>query len=252
MSDNTQKFTGKSALYHMGRPDYPNALFDIFKQYGLKKTSVVADIGAGTGIFSRQLIENGYDTISIEPNPDMYDQLKQNMAPTGRACLLNMSAEETGLLPHSVHFITVAQAFHWFDIPRFKKECLRICRKKSAIALFWNVHDLFPEQNLLNHRFCPNFKGKSGGCCPDERVAQMELPFQKYEIDYPLSFSREKYVIFCLSSSYALSTSDKNYQRYVWGLEKIAADHEKNGGITLPNKTILFISQMHPSNRERG
>ena len=49
---NEDKFTGKAGLYKMFRPSYPKEFLDyLFSQVGFSKDSIIADIGAGTGIF---------------------------------------------------------------------------------------------------------------------------------------------------------------------------------------------------------
>ena len=53
---NTSKFDNKGAVYAKARPGYPAALFSYLRENGnLCKDTVVADVGAGTGIFTAQL-----------------------------------------------------------------------------------------------------------------------------------------------------------------------------------------------------
>lgn len=47
---------------------------------------------------------------------------------------VDAAAEDTGLARHSVDFITVAQAFHWFDAVRFREECRRILRPGGKVV----------------------------------------------------------------------------------------------------------------------
>ena len=58
--DNTKKFNDKANEYSSGRSSYPKALIDtLYDMYGFDKSSVIADIGSGTGILTRQLLEMG-------------------------------------------------------------------------------------------------------------------------------------------------------------------------------------------------
>ena len=57
---NEKLFTGKAALYKKFRPSYPKELIDyLYSEIGFAEESVIADIGAGTGIFTRLLLERG-------------------------------------------------------------------------------------------------------------------------------------------------------------------------------------------------
>ena len=42
----------------------------------MNDATVVADIGAGTGRFTEMIAQVGYDVFAVEPNMDMYEQLK--------------------------------------------------------------------------------------------------------------------------------------------------------------------------------
>lgn len=60
--DNTKRFDGRSELYAKGRPQYAAGLFEYLKNtLGTEAGSVFADVGSGTGIFTAQLLERGYD-----------------------------------------------------------------------------------------------------------------------------------------------------------------------------------------------
>jgi len=62
MQDNTRRFDGKASLYGQYRPSYPAEYFDyLFQKARLKPEDAIADIGAGTGIFTRQLLERRGD-----------------------------------------------------------------------------------------------------------------------------------------------------------------------------------------------
>ena len=63
--DNTQKFSGRAENYTKGRPGYPSALFDcLYTDYGFSDNSSIADIGSGTGKFSKYLLDKGSTRIT--------------------------------------------------------------------------------------------------------------------------------------------------------------------------------------------
>jgi 16S rRNA A1518/A1519 N6-dimethyltransferase RsmA/KsgA/DIM1 with predicted DNA glycosylase/AP lyase activity len=70
--DNTKKFSGKAEVYQKARPSYAQELLDFFAQsWQIGAGSLVADIGSGTGILTRQLPGLGAKVFAVEPNADM-------------------------------------------------------------------------------------------------------------------------------------------------------------------------------------
>ena len=70
--NNIYKFTGKAETYAKYRPSYPQAYVDyLFKSVNLSRESVIAEIGSGTGILLKQLLERHPCVIGVEPNDDM-------------------------------------------------------------------------------------------------------------------------------------------------------------------------------------
>lgn len=57
--------------YRRYRPSYPPEVFDLLRREGVTTEHLVADVGAGTGIFTRMLVEQGFRVVSVEPNDEM-------------------------------------------------------------------------------------------------------------------------------------------------------------------------------------
>ncbi len=71
-ADNTKKFSGIAREYTQSRPGYAEKLLDcLFEQYGFSASSVVTDVGSGTGKLAKQLLEKGCLVFGVEPNADM-------------------------------------------------------------------------------------------------------------------------------------------------------------------------------------
>ena len=61
-----QRFSHTVEYYVKCRPHYPEAVIDILKkQCGLQAKNLIADIGSGTGIFTRLLLENKNSNYSV-------------------------------------------------------------------------------------------------------------------------------------------------------------------------------------------
>ena len=165
---NVEKFTGKAVEYDKFRPSYPRKLYrDILLEASLTKESIIADIGAGTGKFSLPFLQEGYKVFCIEPNADMKSIMDRNLGSFVHYVGLNATAQKTMLLENSIDCIVVAQAFHWFDKKEFQKECRRILKPFGKVFLVWNTRDesaaSTQELYAVNKKYCPNFKGFSGG-----------------------------------------------------------------------------------------
>lgn len=140
-------FSDKVADYRASRPDYPQALFETLRtRCALPDGTVVADVGAGTGLLAQGLLRNGYRVIAVEPNPGMRAASDSLLAGHEGYRSIDGSAESIPLGAASVHLIAAAQAFHWFEIERARAEFLRVLLPHGQVVLVWN--DRMPDDPL--------------------------------------------------------------------------------------------------------
>lgn len=138
-NDPTTRFSDRVADYVKYRPSYPQAVIDhLVAHCQLTPQSVVADMGSGTGIFSKLLLEYGCTVYGVEPNAAMRQAADALLRDFPKFHSVAATAEATTLPDASVDFITAAQAFHWFDLPRFKQECQRIGKSGGQLVVLWN------------------------------------------------------------------------------------------------------------------
>lgn len=68
----------------------------------------------------------------------------------------------------------MAQAFHWFDVNLFKRECQRIIRTSGKIFFVWNMRDMNADIIHKSYQiykvYCPEFKGFGGGIQQDDTI----------------------------------------------------------------------------------
>jgi SAM-dependent methyltransferase len=134
----TERFSGRANDYAAARPSYPEAALDVlFDGLGEPAEITVADLGAGTGISSRQLAERGAVVLAVEPNQAM----REAAEPHPRVEWIAASAEHTGLGEASVDLVAAFQAFHWFDQAKALNEMVRILRPGGRAALVYNERD---------------------------------------------------------------------------------------------------------------
>ncbi|MFT8323005.1 MAG: class I SAM-dependent methyltransferase [Bacillus sp. (in: firmicutes)] len=242
--NNESKFNGKSIVYSKYRPDYPEQLvIDLIIENKLNKNSLIADIGSGTGIFTKKLLDFSLNVYAVEPNEVMRNVAEDKLQEYKCFTSVEGSAENTTLLDSSVDFITVAQAFHWFDLENFQRECQRIQKNVGKVAIISNerITETSINKEIADtyQRFCPNFNGFSNGTLAFQDVydAFFKENYSVKTYNNPLLYSKENFIGRHLSSSFSLTKDEELYPMLVESLSGIFEKYSKNGYLTLPNIT---------------
>ena len=162
--DTSGGFTGLSGVYHKYRPGYPDVCFDaLLRESGLNAGDTAADIGSGTGLFTRGLLARGLRVFAVEPNADMRRTSDEALSSYPGFVSVAAPAEHTELPSGSVKLVTAAQSFHWFDAAAFAAECRRILTPDGHAALIWNSrdisHPMIRENEEICRQYCPAFAG---------------------------------------------------------------------------------------------
>lgn len=241
---NEDKFSGKADDYDRYRPSYPTELVD----WLIAKTSAktVADIGAGTGKFTKLLIPKAEKVIAVEPNDDMLKKLYRNV-PTAQ--IIKAPAENTGIAEHSVDLVTAATAFHLFDEEKFKAECKRILAPNGRVAVIFNskvVDDLVRERDEISRIYC-GYKGHAGKRSDNEGDAFLRNEYFS-EVEYTVfeqsvSYDEDGFVGNTLSRSYALQPDDIGYDGYVWELRQLFRKMNDFGSVELKYKVTCYLGR---------
>ncbi|AKK11045.1 class I SAM-dependent methyltransferase [Corynebacterium uterequi] len=128
-----QAFAAGADVYDSVRPGYPKEVGDLVA--GFRR---VVDIGAGTGKLTTALRDRGHDVVAVDPSPDMTRVLSHvHGIPAWRA-----TAEATALAAGSVDAATIAQTWHWVDVPAASRELHRVVRAGGRVVLVWNTLDV--------------------------------------------------------------------------------------------------------------
>jgi ubiquinone/menaquinone biosynthesis C-methylase UbiE len=104
---------------------------------GVRAGDAVAEIGAGTGIFTRHLAERGLAVTAIEPSRAMRATALELDGVTWRPG----SGEQTGLESASQRWVVAAQSFHWIDTERGLAEARRLLVPGGHFTALWNDRD---------------------------------------------------------------------------------------------------------------
>ncbi len=248
---NEQKFDKKGKIYAKARPGYPRELFEhLIENNIISNDSTVADIGSGTGLFTMRLSPLVGKIFAVEPNSDMRRVAEEKYKEYNNIVSVDGTAEKTSLGEKSVDFVTVAQAFHWFDRQSFKAECQRILKPGNKILLVWNDRDtaseLIKENYEINRRFCPDFKGSSNGIDFDREAFTdfFEGDFEVVNFRNDLIYNLDAFVARCLSSSYAPKQGDASYEPYVRALEELFGRYKADGTVPYPYITRCYIGNV--------
>jgi len=132
-------FAAAAEAYERGRPEYPSDLLGwLTSELALGPAAACADLGAGTGKFTRLLVRTGAEVIAVEPVAEMRARLAAAL-PGVRA--LAGTAQAIPLADGAVEAVLCAQAFHWFAAREALAEIRRVLKPGGRLGLVWNVRD---------------------------------------------------------------------------------------------------------------
>ena len=132
-------FDADAARYARGRPDYPAEVSGwLTDTLDLEPGKTVIDLGAGTGKFTRPLLQTGARVIAVEPVAAMRAKLSADLPEVE---VLDGSATSIPLPDEAVDAIVCAQAFHWFATAEALAEMHRVLKPAGILGLIWNTKD---------------------------------------------------------------------------------------------------------------
>jgi len=247
-------FSTKAADYAAARPRYPAALFERLRaNRTLYPAAQIADIAAGTGLFTGQLLYRGYNVTAVEPNAAMRAVADATLAKYRKYRSIAASAETTTLPDASVDVITAAQAFHWFDVEAVRREWLRVLRPDGRVVLVWNTRPLGdPLQKALD-----DLLGEFGGdrqAALDRRQDLSYVPaffaetgYGQFDFGHAQELDRDGLISLALSRSAMPDRDTPQGERAVRVLSQLFAHHARDGKVSVPYRTRVFVGQPKPA-----
>lgn len=245
------RFDNRVENYVKYRPHYPLEVLKFFRnELNLLKSSVIADIGSGTGISSKPFLENGNTVFGIEPNELMREASEDYLKKFQNFTVINGTSENTTLDNKSVDFIVAAQAFHWFSTAKTLEEFRRILSGKGYVVLIWNERQLDTNEFLRDYeRFLTEF-GNDYKSVRHDNISQKSLNdfFNKtvdkktFENSQTLDF--EGLLGRILSSSYMPSEENLRFEEMKENLKQLFAEHSEKGKIKVLYDTNIFYTKL--------
>jgi len=145
-----QLFDAQAQDYARYRPTYPRELFEWLASVAPAR-GLAWDCGSGSGQAAVGLAEFFERVIATDVSPAQlahavaHPRVEYRVAP----------AEHSGLPDACADLVTVAQALHWFDRPRFYAEARRVLKPGGVLAA-WCYHHFTgapPEVERTIHRY---------------------------------------------------------------------------------------------------
>ena len=250
----TERFTNRVSDYSKYRPGYPDAVFGAIDYHlsELHRAGVAAlprtaaDVGSGTGIFTRGLLARGWTVHAIEPNLAMRRGAERELGREVAFHSHDATAEATGLPDCSVGLVAAAQAFHWFDTGRCREEWRRVLVPGGIVCLVWNVRELgapfmdsyerlllelLPEYREVTHRRVDEATLQQffSGTCQTQCFSHEQL------FDWPSFVGRVE------SSSYAPEPAQAGYGEFEARLRRLFEERQCEGVVRFRYETQLSI-----------
>lgn len=247
--DPTRRFDDRVDDYARHRPGYPPTLVAHLRAAGwLSPRSVVADIGAGTGISSSMFLDAGCTVHAIEPNGPMRAAAQARLGSRAGFHAVDGRAEATTLADASIDLVAAAQAFHWFDADAARTEWRRILRAGGVAAVFWNSRRLdgsaFLEgyENLLR-AFGVDYGEVAERHQDDAAMRRWFGAGLRDAVEFPNAQSLDFDALRgrLLSSSYAPRHGHPRHEAMITALRELFDATARDGRVDLVYRTRLFV-----------
>lgn len=247
-TDPIARSTNRVADYIRCRPSYPAELVPVLQQRcGLSTSTVIADVGSGTGQLTRLFLAKGNRVYGVEPNSAMRQAAADQLAVYPQFYRQPGRAEATGLPAASVDMVVAGQAFHWFEPQQSRREFQRILSPGGWVVLVWNNRDLTnafqqayeslllqyaPEYPAIRQRRQVTLAQVQRFYAPNP-VFSTTLPYL-HSLDWAGLWGRLQ------SCSYAPPAAHPNTPPLRDALKQAFEGHQRNGQIDFVYQTLIY------------
>ena len=251
-ADSKERFSNRVDAYRKFRPQYPIAVLHLLQKHcGLTAASVIADVGAGTGLLAELFLANGNSVLAVEPNREMRSACEELRSQYPKLTCIDGSAEATTLPEHCADFVTVGQAMHWFQLSRARAEFVRILRTGGWCAIVYNnrriAGDVFHDgyERLLCD-FGVDYQQVRGRYVDNNTLAEFFAPAPMHQtyLQNQQVFGLEEMAGRILSSSYMPQPDHPRYPAMLRRVEELFSRCQKDGHVYLEYDCVVTYGKL--------
>jgi ubiquinone/menaquinone biosynthesis C-methylase UbiE len=249
----TTRFSTKAERYARYRWGYAaEAIQAVFDISGLTSDAILADIGAGTGLVTRELVNRVAKIYAVEPNQPMREIAERllNQHPTFIG--VDGRAEATTLADHSIDIIIVGQALHWFEPQAALKEFRRILKPEGWLAILFQPPP--PFNYAIYKALKPVFSVENGwDTTPSPKPQYGDSHTDYYfgigngiKMHFPQTWQEnwEEFIGGILSDSHSPDDSHPAFQKFVSAVQQVYEQFCDHGSLQVLGGTDLVIGKL--------
>ena len=237
-------YSDRAATYDK-RADYSlEAITKVLKLTECSNTTLVADIGAGTGKLTKALAAHSLTVHAVEPNDNMRTYGKKNTTNMGVKWSEGI-AEDTKLEKNRYHAAFFGSSFNVTDQVRALKEVDRILAPQGWFVCMWNHRDLNdPIQKRLEyiiHSYLPSYDYGARRQDPTDVIESSGYfkPAQKIECRFTTMMSKCDIIGAWKSHDTLFRQSDGKFDQIIETMEEALTDDT----ILVPYFTRIWFAQ---------
>lgn len=257
ISEGRRLFGYDPASYVAARPDYPQGLYDrLVERCGLRRGMAVFEVGAGTGLATRRLLEQGASPlVAIEPDLILAAFLTSRL-PSAALRVVQQTFEEAELEPETFDLGVAAMSFHWLEQAPALAKVRRLLKPGGWWAMWWTQfgggeQDAF--QRATDHLFADTpdspSHGRDGGppFAIDQEARLRDLAdagFETAEVQvwrWTEPYETSRLVALYRTFSPIQSLEPERRERFLDELARIA-DQQFCGRVERPFTTALYTA----------
>lgn len=232
--------TDQAELYHSIRPGYHAEILPFLTQ---RSAGRAIDLGAGTGLFTDQLVAAGWDVVAVDPAAHMLHILAKHH-PNVTTVVSSVEELDTTAWQNQADLVVCAQAWHWVDTAQ---GCQKVSELLTPGGTFAVVHHQIDTSSDWVLRLCRIMH--SGDIHPIEAPPEVTQDFTKPEgawWRWHQHLSVEQIHHLMMSRAYYLRTTQRQRARMHDNLQWYLLDHlgfTQDDTIQLPYITAAW--RMH-------
>jgi SAM-dependent methyltransferase len=186
----------------------------------------VVDLGAGTGILTRQLAALGHHVLPIDPDPAMRALIPADLTP------LAGSAEAIPLPDASVDAVVAGQSHHWFDTAKAHPEIARVLRPGGVFGPLWNERDEQVPWVAQLSRIADDIAERGGPLHTLHSFGPLFTPLERRYFHHVVVHSGDSLVELMRTRSYYLTAPPQRQAQIEAAVRNLVATHPDLAGRT--------------------